>query len=246
MVHRTEGMNSKHYNAILVDDEKPALDVLTYLIKMHCPEITVSATFQNPSEAEKFILRENPDLAFVDIKMNQVNGLDFINSLDTSQTKYILTTAYHQYAMDAWKSPAISYLLKPVDPDDLIQAISKIKKLDWKENTQSKRRVNLGSESVILDRIISVNAAGAYSHVILKNYKKIVLSKNLKSIIKLLNSKDFYRVHRSHIININHITSVDEINRVVVLTDKVKCEISERKLSDFLIFFNNKKNGRDW
>lgn len=245
MVHRREGMKTKNYSAILVDDEKPALDVLTYLIKMHCPEITVSATFQNPSEAEQYILRENPDLAFIDIRMNQINGLDFINSLENSETKYILTTAYHQYAMDAWKSPAVSYLLKPVDPEDLILAIDKIKKLDWKENTQSKQRVNLGSESVILDCIISVTAAGAYSHIILKNYKKIVLSKNLKSILNLLDSKDFYRVHRSHIINVNHITSVDEINRVVVLTDKVKCEISERKLSDFLIFFNNKKNGRD-
>ena len=235
-------MNRKQYRAVLVDDEKPALDVLMYLLKMHCPEVHILGTFQSPVEAEKFILEESPDLAFVDIKMNQINGLDFISSIDSFGTKYILTTAYDQYAMDAWKSPAISYLLKPVDPDDLVSAMDKIKYLDWEEDDQIVKFVKLGSESIKLNNIIAVNAAGAYCHVILKNYKEVVLSKNLKSILKLLDSEDFYRVHRSHIINKNHIVSVDGFNRTILLTDKVTCEISERKLSEFLSFLKQTEN----
>ncbi|MEZ7998609.1 MAG: LytTR family DNA-binding domain-containing protein, partial [Flavobacteriales bacterium] len=100
---------------------------------------------------------------------------------------------------------------------------------------------NIGAESILSDSILYISAEGAYSRLFIENKKEVIVSRNLKSILELLNSSKFFRIHRSQIINLNHILSVNEKKRIVTLKNKVECEISERRLSEFLEFLKQQK-----
>jgi len=231
----------KKYSAILIDDEKPALEVLVYLIQKYCPQIVIGATFQHPEKAQKYIAAHSPDLAFVDIRMGSTSGLELINNMKATKTRFIVTTAYSEYALEAWRTMALSYLLKPVDPEDLLSAFKKFVALNEPPNSISSARLNIGAESILSDSILYISAEGAYSRLFLENKKEIIVSRNLKRILELLNSSKFFRIHRSQIINLNHILSVNEKKRIVTLKNKVECEISERRLSEFLEFLKQQK-----
>ena len=234
-------MEEKRYTAVLIDDEKPALDVLIYLIKKHCPEITIIDTFQDPLEAEKFILTKSPDLAFVDIRMRTTNGLQLIERLNNSNTDFILTTAYSEYALEAWRTKAINYLLKPVDPEDLVLALEKYKTLQTSHLDQETKIVKIGSENINLNSVLYIIADGSYSRLVLTDVRVIMLSKNLKTILEALNDEDFFRIHRSQIINVNHIVNINEKKGQVTLKANTVCEISNRKLNQFMEFMNHRK-----
>ena len=234
-------MKKAKYNAILIDDEKPALEVLIYLIQKYCPQIKIAAAFQHPAEAQKYIATHSPDLAFVDIRMNSTNGLQLIDNMKSTDTNFIVTTAYSEYALEAWKTKAVSYLLKPVDPEDLLNAFGKFKALKEASKALPGARIKIGNKTVLSDSVLYISAEGAYSRVFLENHKEMVISKNLKSILELLTSKDFFRIHRSQIINLNHILSINEKKRIVTLKNELECEVSERRMSEFLNFLNQKE-----
>lgn len=232
-----------YYTAVLIDDEKPALEMLEYLLNTHCPYVKITGVFQNPEEGRQHILAENPQLAFVDIKMNNTNGLQFIQTIASRKTKFIFTTAYHEFALDAWKTKAVSYLLKPIDPEDLISAMDKVKSLDWKKSQKKESLLKLGSDSIDHTKIISLEAKGAYSKIRLTDKSEILLSKNLKVLLEMLPEKDFFRIHRSHVINLNYIKEVNNAQRSVTLAGDFIYEISERKLIEFINARNNRTNG---
>ena len=237
--------DENYYTAVLIDDEKPALEVLKYLISANCPNIKVTGCFQDPEQGRNFIMSENPHLAFVDIKMNHINGLQFIESIHSRKTKFIFTTAYHEFALDAWKTKAISYLLKPIDPQDLTDAMAKVKILDWEEPTNPDAFLSLGTNSIQASNILSIEANGSYSKVKLIDRSEILISRNLKGILPILPEKEFYRIHRSHIININHIASVNSKDRSVTLAGNMVYEISERKFIEFINRIKGNAYGRN-
>tara|TARA_B100000795_G_scaffold64795_1_gene43867 strand:- start:2033 stop:2746 length:714 start_codon:yes stop_codon:yes gene_type:complete len=234
-------MKKRKYSAVLIDDEKPALEVLIYLIQKYCPQIVIGATFQHPEKAQKHIATHSPDLAFVDIRIGSTSGLELINNMKATTTSFIVTTAYSEYALEAWRTKALSYLMKPVDPEDLLIAFEKFVALKEAPESLSSARLNIGPESILSDSILYVSAEGSYSRLFLENKKEVLISRNLKRILELLNSSKFFRIHRSQIINLNHILSINEKNRIVTLKNKVECEISERRLSEFLAFLKQKK-----
>src|SRR6476619_6023822 len=125
-------------NAIIIDDEFHCLDSLSILLKTDCPDVNLIATFSNAQEALQGLKNFTPNLIFLDIEMPEMNGFQFLEKLPTLSFAIIFTTSYDQYAVKAIKFSALDYLLKPVDPDELQDAIAKVKgrKLPYEEQFQ--------------------------------------------------------------------------------------------------------------
>ena len=123
-------------NVVILDDESKAIQSLEWEIKSFCPSVNVLATFESPYDARDFILSNEIDCIFLDIDMPQMDGFRFLEFFPKRDFEVIITTAYDQYGIQALKTRAIDYLLKPIDSDDLIKAVDKIE--SQKSNTHIK------------------------------------------------------------------------------------------------------------
>ena len=209
--------------AIIVDDELTAIRSLQWEIENFCEGIEVTDSFVNPKEAISAINYIKPDCVFLDIEMPEMDGFQLLEKLEFRGFDLIITTAYDSYALKAFKESAIDYLLKPVDTDDLIKSVSKIKanKSDnnlGKEletiinrlkptNSFNKITLTLAGKTLFVeaDEILFCKSDGNYTEVIFKNNKSEVISKKLKDIELLINNPLFFRIHHSYLVNINHI-----------------------------------------
>ncbi len=210
---------------IIIDDEKLAIESLTWEIKNFCNNIDVIATFSNPIEAIEGINKLNPDLVFLDIEMPELDGFQLLQRLTNRDFDLIITTAYNQYAIQAFRANAVDYLLKPIDPDELIEAVGKVKKrkgtsdVNYNLNTilekiilekKSPRKIPLTlSDKIMLvepDEIIYCKSDGSYTQVFLEGDRKELVSKSIKQIENLCTGSQFLRVHKSYIVNTDKIT----------------------------------------
>lgn len=112
--------------AIIIDDEQNNIDNLSALLRIHCPQVDLIATALNADDGKAIILRHNPDLIFLDIQMPGKSGFDLLKSLNSSSFEIIFVTAYDQYGIQAIKFSAIDYILKPIDLDELKNAVDKV------------------------------------------------------------------------------------------------------------------------
>lgn len=211
--------------AIIIDDEKPARISLELLIKEFCPEITVVAKCENLPEGVKAIRKLQPDLVLLDIEMPGHSGLELLDFFDEKEVNFsiIFTTAYNEYAIQAFKLSAIDYLLKPISPEELVNAISKAGKQKnsryhvLAENIQAetfqKIAVPSGNSLVVINisEIIFIKGEGSYSEVYLKDKTKLLVSRNLKNFEELL-LKDprFLRSHKSYLVNFEWVLSYNK------------------------------------
>jgi two-component system LytT family response regulator len=239
--------------AILVDDEKNALEVLELLLKRHCPQIETIALCDNGVKAINAINKLRPDVVFIDIDMPRKNGFEVLN--ETANTPYhvIFTTAYDQFAIKAFKYSAIDYLLKPIDATELKTAVDKILQskgvpfsdsqlsqlAQLLQNNQSainKIAVPIGEALHFIDtnEVVRCESESNYTRIFLANGKKITLAKTLKEIEESLKGTVFFRVHQSHLINMNHIKKyVRGENPHLVMTDGSVITISRSKKDAF-------------
>ncbi len=209
------------YKAIIIDDEEMAKTLLEGMIEQYCPAIKVLALCSDLPNGVKAIRKYKPDIVFLDIEMPGHSGLELLDFFDEHDIDFsiIFTTAYHQYAIQAFKMSAVDYLLKPFDADELIQAVSlfekQIKNKNYsvlKENMSSSfKKIALSTSNSVLfvsvENILYLKAEGAYTHVFLHGGDTLLTSKNLKYYQDLLSlDKNFYRCHKSFIVNMNHIT----------------------------------------
>lgn len=238
--------------AVIVDDEIKALQSLTWELTNFSDEINVIASFTNPFEALDYLGGNTPDCLFLDIEMPTMDGFQFIQKLTNKNFPVVITTAYNQYALKAIKNEALDYLLKPIDTDDLEETIVKIKKFHTKNFTIERlemalekfnlrsmhKRITLSTDGKLLflesDEILYAESDGNYSTIFLADGQKIVLTKKLKEINKLLPSDSFFRIHNSYIINLNKIKEFLKTDGYVVLKSNHKIPVSRQKKSDFL------------
>jgi len=207
--------------AIIIDDETRARLSLSLLLKEYCPDIEVVANCENLPEGVKAIRKFNPELVLLDIEMPGHSGLELLDFFDEKEINFsvIFTTAYNEYAIQAFKLSAIDYLLKPVNPDELTQAILRAKRhksMQFKalsENIQNefyeKIAVPSGSNLILLNiaDIVYIKGEGAYSEVNMKDKTKHLITRNLKNFEEiLLKDKRFLRIHKSYLINFNSVT----------------------------------------
>lgn len=206
--------------AILVDDELANLENLQVLLSTNCPDVKVVATANNIDDAFEKINLHRPDLLFLDIQMGKTTGFDLLNQLGDKTFEVIFVTAYDNYGIQAVKFAALDYLLKPVDPDELMVAVSKAEnrianrmsgeQLNFLLN-QIKRsepavpKIALPQQHEIryvsVDDIVRCVADNTYTFFHLSSSEKILISKPLKEYSDLLKPQGFVRSHQSHLVN---------------------------------------------
>ena len=220
--------------AILVDDELNARENLRYLLNDFCPEISVVGEASNIDDAVQLIEKETPSIVFLDIEMPEKNGFQIFNEFEEINFQVIFITAYDQYAIKAFQVAAIDYLLKPIEVSLLQNAVKKAqlfisqKKLDTripvlKENKKELKKIAIPYKNdyaiIATDDIICIQADRMYSIVYTTNNKEYIASKKLNHYENLFeNVTSFTRVHRSWIVNTNHIIIYSKRDRQLKLT----------------------------
>ena len=243
-------------DAIIIDDEQAAQLTLMSFLQMHCPTVNVVGTANGVEEGLKLLAHKKTDLLFLDIKMNDGTGFDLLKRLLQINFNLIFTTAYDEYALKAFKFSAIDYLLKPIDPLELKDAVSKIKIESSNTSKSLDSMMEMYSNKVFdklaipsvdefsfvhLSQIIRCEASSNYTIIFLENGKKIVAPKTLKEFEALLSSEGFFRVHQSHLISLNHIKQFQKNKNKIIMNDASEVEVSRRKKSIFLELINMRK-----
>ncbi len=242
--------------AVVVDDEFYARENLKLLIIDHCPEIEVVGEAHNLDSALNVINSTQPDLIFLDIRMpSGAEGFELLDLLPNKTFKVIFITAFKDYAIKAFKTNAIDYLLKPVDIDELKKAISKIEpnvtntKLELESYiarlqklTESlgvkKEKIAIshqkGIKIIYQKDIIRLKAEGNCTMIYFIDGKHFLDTRTLKIYEHILDKEIFYRIHKSHIINFNFITDyMNENGSIVKLKNGDEVPISRSKIYDF-------------
>jgi two-component system, LytTR family, response regulator len=241
--------------AIIIDDEEHCITTLRWTLDQYCKDVNVIGTANNGQQGIELINAHKPDLIFLDIEMPMLNGIEMLQQIEVIDFEVIFTTAYDHYAVRAIKLNALDYLLKPIDKDELIEALEKIK---TKQLKLSKLQVNalqevhktkvpnkialstsLGLQFVNLDNLVRIEGEGNYCNFILNDKKKILLSKKLKDAEDILkDNPNFFRAHKSHIINLKF---VDKYTRgeggEIVMEDGTIIALSRNKKDEFLELF---------
>lgn len=243
--------------ALIIDDVEKARSALKSDIKTYCPNVEVIGEADGVESGLKLIQHTIPDVIFLDIRMSDGSGFDLIAKLRQQGAipfQIIFTTAYDEYAIKAFKFSATDYLLKPVDHEDLIQAVQKIKTSDaqssLKENMElllesmkgiktSNKRIALNSvdkvQVVNVDDIIQCESQKNYTLFYLVNKKQVLVTRTLKEFEDMLEGDNFLRVHHSHLINVKHLKEyVKTDGGYAVMSDGSQVPVSVRKKEQLL------------
>lgn len=239
---------------ILIDDEKGNIITLVEMLRNYCPDVEILATASDINEAEIAIKKYQPQLIFLDIEMPFGNGFDLLNRLQPINFEVVFITAFNNYAIKAFKYAAIDYLLKPVNIEELINSVQKVKTALEQSNLSSRidhlltninnKEVNskkLGiptSDSITfieVDDIMYLESDKNYTKFCLTQKRKEMASKALKEYEELLPKNTFCRVHKSYIINIAFIKKYQRgRGGYVVMEDGTSIEVSSRKKDELM------------
>ena len=208
--------------ALIVDDEDHARTALSILIAKNCPELEIIDMCDSADAAIESIKKNSIDILFLDIEMPIKNGFDLIGELTEIDFHIIFTTAYDEFALEAFKVNALAYLLKPIDVDELRTTVDKLLNLEeglinqnkllelFKEyktlspNEKIAIPTKEGLEFINSSDIIRCESDSNYTFIYLLGPRKILVSKTLKEMERLINNDQFIRVHSSHLVNMNY------------------------------------------
>ncbi len=213
-----------HLRAVIVEDEEVSRETLRNYLTKYCPDVQVVAEAANVKEGIAEISRHKPDVVFLDVEMPYGNAFDLLESIDEITFETVFVTAYSNYAVQALNFSAAYYILKPVDIDELVKAVERIKENILKNKELLHTRVLIenikienkqlqkvvlplidGFEVVRVSDIIRCEASDNFTRFHLVNGRKLLICRTLKFYETLLEHYDFIRVHKSHLINIQHI-----------------------------------------
>ncbi len=239
---------------LIVEDEQKSRDVLVKIIEKNCPELSIIGMASNVSEGVEMIKSLKPDLVFLDITMPDGSGFDLLEQVQGQKFELIFATASNEHAIKAFKYSACDYLLKPIDIDELKNAVSRIEKRkneapdmqnlnfliqQLKRSDDNYQKITLPTgnayEIINLKDIIRCEADGSYTYFFLSDKRKLMVSASLKHYEELLPEQDFIRVHHHNLINMNHVVRfLKEDGGYAVMSDGSKIEISRRKKDQFM------------
>ncbi|TMM59044.1 response regulator transcription factor [Maribacter algarum] len=247
---------SNFFTCVIVEDDISSSDFIKNVIAANFSEVTILSAIPSVREAERELQRLKPDFVILDINLEDGNAFTLLKELDTISFKILFVTAHNEYAVEAFKFSALDFLLKPIFPEDLIISIKKIinelqnqqyhKQLEaffhnYGKNNDQKKLVlkNLEAVHIInLEDIIYINSDNNYSNFNLKNGRKILVSKTLKSFDERLQEQSFFRVHQSYIVNLKYVLSFDKKKDMIVLLDDISLPVAQRKRSALVDFLN--------
>lgn len=247
---------------IIIDDEPKARSLLTAIIEQYCPNLTVVDTCEDLPNGIKSIKKYNPELIFLDIELPGHSGLELMDFFNDNEVNFsiIFTTAYNEYALQAFKFSAIDYLLKPIQHTQLIDAVNRfLKQKEFKQteqlrilqdnlnsdnNWENKRIVVATGQSLKFIKpvdVIMVKGESAYSEFYLKDGTTLLASRNLKHFEEALSNIPFiFRSHKSYLVNTLCIEEyVKSDGGYLKLKNGFIANISSEKVEEFLYKMNS-------
>lgn len=242
-------------SVFIVEDEVQNLERLQNMINLHCPDLSIIGNASGVEEAYNKISELKPELVFLDIELTDGMGFDILDKFDSIPFKLIFVTAFEEYAVKAFRISALDYLLKPVDPDELIEAVEKARQQIGTEllkqvNNASKNINSHDIEKIVLKDlnniylvkiadIIYFEADGNYTRFHLTNGKSLIISRPIKEFESLLKGNRFMRIHRSYEFNLDHFLRYEKTDGgTVVLSNESKIPISSNKKDELFDFIN--------
>ncbi|RAI90186.1 LytR/AlgR family response regulator transcription factor [Algoriphagus yeomjeoni] len=243
-------------NAIIVDDESNAIKNLTWEVEKFCQDVKIIDSFTDPREAVSAINYLKPDCVFLDVEMPEMNGFELLQKLHFRDFELIITSAYDQYAIKAFREHAVDYLMKPVDSDDLKDAIDRIRVKkessglgsvlksmisDWKGKEEKKLALAMAGKTLYLDRneILYCKSDGNYSEIYFNDLKKELFTVRFKDLEEQL-GKGFYRVHNSYIVRLDAIKAfVNQDGPSLMLANGTQIPVSRSRKSELLHLLNH-------
>lgn len=239
-------------SAIIIDDEKHARESLSALLKLYCPTVNLMGSASNIAEGNRIINKINPDVVFLDIEIGKNSGFDLLEDLIPFKFQLIFVTGHSEFALKAFQVNAVDYLLKPIEPGNLIKAVEKAKKMmgtaifknqftNLLQSFKSEKieRISIPSRTdgisiLEVQKIIFIEGSGPYSTFFSSDGQKIMASKNLGHFQSLLPEKDFYRTHQSYLVNINFISRVIPQDGLVELSTGAQIPVAKGRKDELI------------
>jgi two-component system, LytTR family, response regulator len=237
--------------AIIIDDEHDSRTTVANILMNYCNNISVVGQAANVNDGLSLIARKKPDVIFLDIQMPDGTGFDLLERIKKVDFQIIFVTAFDKYALRAIKFSALDYILKPVDPHQLIEAVEKIRKkpLGFDEISQKLKillrnkdgfeRMSLptleGFKFVNIKDIVRCESESNYTWFYLNSGEKTLVTRTLKEYEEILSHLNFFRIHQSHLVNLKYIDRyVKGDGGTVVMVDGAEVEVSRRRKEGFL------------
>lgn len=229
--------------ALIVDDELFGRENLKKIIETYCGEVEILDCADSVMKAKELVTFHHPDVVFLDINMPVLDGFDFLDEFDERDFMVVFFTAHDEFGIRAVKAGAVDYLLKPINIKELKQTVKKLLSLKDKtvqtepahESDKLVLPASHGFEVLVYDEIVRFEAEGCYTRVIVNNGKNKMISHTLKDFEDILPKDQFYRIHKSHLVNLKYIKSYSNISgNSVTMTDGSRIEISRRKAPEFI------------
>jgi two-component system LytT family response regulator len=243
---------------VIIDDEENARQTISKMINQEFDDVQVVAEAGNIESGLNILNKHQPEVVLLDIQLPDGTGFDLLEKIDDYDFKLIFITAFEEYAVKAFKFSAIDYLLKPFDPDEVKKAFNRAREAMDKEDTRLKLNAfltnieNISKEvkKIVLktsDSIHLVNVQDIlrcqsdcnYTYFYLYGGKKLVVSKTLKEFDSMLTPYGFFRVHQSHLVNLNYMDFFSKENEKIMLKDGSSVPVSHRKKEQLINIFNN-------
>lgn len=247
----------KLINAIIVDDEPDARDVLNSLMQMADYNVNLLASCENVPDAVLAIKKYQPDVVFLDVQMPNYAGYEIVQFFDKIDFEIVFVTAFDQYAIKAFDLSAIDYLVKPVDRKRLNNTLKRLSEklstdnsieayqnlLESLKEKEFKKLVisELGSKKIIaIDDIVCIKGDGSYATIYFKNHETLTVSKNLKYFESILSeNKTFFRAQKSWIINLELVVSYNLSNGTLTMPGNIEAKISVNRIGAFEEWIKN-------
>lgn len=234
--------------AILVEDEPSGMENLRWKLENHCPGVEIVAECLNGADAISNIRMHLPDILFLDILLGDMTGFDVLKAIKHPSFELIFTTSYDEYAIEAIKNSALDYLVKPIQVDELQEAVAKVRRKQiqtpgFQSNitarpSQSKRfsfPISTGQQFIDIQEITYAEANDNVALIHLRDKQSIKLTKGLSWVEEELTDHEFCRIHNSYLINLNQIQEyIRNDGGYVIMSDGKAISISRRRKDDFL------------
>jgi two-component system LytT family response regulator len=242
---------------IIIDDETKCVHTLELIIQRHCPELQLLASCDSAESGLEAIRTHRPQVVFLDIEMPKMNGFDMLDKVGKIDFHVVFTTAYSQFAIKAFQYSALNYLLKPIDPDDLIDTVGRIQNLKRPPQQEQidilletlrrpepkMQRIALSTHDGLIfvqtTDIMYCQSENNYTWVYLTKGGKHLLAKTLKEFEETLPALDFYRIHNSYLVNLNEIQRfVREDGGYVIMNNGTQITIARARREQFFSLFD--------